>query len=118
MPQPDALGENCTFNAFRILKQDVQAFEAYLDQTATELLGHKDVHELLAPDAEKAIAAGLSRPRKPPIVLSRHGAMREVMSERLDGTNAETTNAPDVKRQFDSNGLPTGPQPQAPNGIN
>jgi hypothetical protein len=46
------------------------------------------------------------------------GAMREVMSERLDGTNAETTNAPDVKRQFDSNGLPMGPQPQALNGIN
>ena len=45
-------------------------------------------------------------------------AMREFMSERLDGTNAETTNAPDVKRQFDSNDLPTGPQPQAPNGIN
>jgi len=46
------------------------------------------------------------------------GAMREVMTERLDGTNAEATNAPDVKRQFDSNGLPMGPQPQAPNGIN
>src|SRR5262250_1023711 len=43
--------------------------------------------------------------------------MREVMTERLDGTNAEATNAPDVKRQFDSNGLPMGPQPQAPNGI-
>jgi len=40
------------------------------------------------------------------------------MTERLDGTNAEATNAPEVKRQFDSNGLPMGPQPQAPNGIN
>ena len=46
------------------------------------------------------------------------GAMREVMTERLDGTNAEATNAPDVKRQSDSNGLPMGSQPQAPNGIN
>ena len=70
MPQPDALGHNCTFNAFRVLEQDVRGFEAYLDRTATELLGHKDVNELLAPDAEVAISAALSRPCKPPLALS------------------------------------------------
>jgi hypothetical protein len=45
------------------------------------------------------------------------GAMREVMTKRPDGTNAEAPNAPDVKT-FESNGLPMGPQPPVPNGIN
>ena len=85
VPQPDALGHNCTFNAFRVLEQDVRGFEAYLDRTATELLGHKDVNELLAPDAEVAISAALSRPCKPPLALSRHGAMREVIAAQMCG---------------------------------
>ena len=46
------------------------------------------------------------------------GAMREVMTERLDGANGEAPNATDVKGQFDSNGLPTGPEPPVPNGLN
>ena len=38
VPQPEALGHNGTFNAFRVLKQDVAGFEKYLDQAASDLL--------------------------------------------------------------------------------
>ena len=40
VPQPAALGHNGTFNAFRVLKQDVVGFEKYLDQAASDLLAH------------------------------------------------------------------------------
>ena len=36
--QPDVLGRNGTFNAFRVLKQDAVGFEKYLDQAASHLL--------------------------------------------------------------------------------
>jgi deferrochelatase/peroxidase EfeB len=75
VPQPRSLGHNGTFNAFRVLKQDVVGFEAYLDQAATELLAHPDVDELLAPGAEAKIGAGLSR----------HAALREVVAANLCG---------------------------------
>jgi hypothetical protein len=45
------------------------------------------------------------------------GAMREAMAERTEANNAEAPRAPDVKSQFDNNGLPMEPRP-APNGIN
>src|SRR5215472_7230021 len=44
------------------------------------------------------------------------GAMRDAVAGRPEA-NAEAPGAPSVKRTFDSNGLPMGPQP-APNGIN
>ena len=36
---------------------------------------------------------------------------------RSEATNAEAPRAPDVKSQFDNNGLPMEPRP-APNGVN
>jgi len=36
VPQPDALGFNGTFGAFRMLEQDVEAFEAFLATTALD----------------------------------------------------------------------------------
>ena len=37
VPQPDALGVEGTFNAFRVLGQDVAGFEGFLDATAARL---------------------------------------------------------------------------------
>jgi hypothetical protein len=45
------------------------------------------------------------------------GAMREAVVEKPEATNADAPSAPGGKRQFDSNGLPVGSQPPAPNGI-
>ena len=61
VPQPEALGHNGTFNAFRVLKQDVAGFEKYLDQAASYLLTHPQVDELLPPGAEEKIGQALDR---------------------------------------------------------
>jgi deferrochelatase/peroxidase EfeB len=80
VPEPNALGFNGTFNAFRVLKQDVKAFEAYLDQAANMLLNHASANELLAPGAEVTIGNVLGKPG-----LSRMGAMREVVAAQMCG---------------------------------
>jgi deferrochelatase/peroxidase EfeB len=36
VPEPEALGHNGAFNAFRILRQDVRGFDAFLDQAAAQ----------------------------------------------------------------------------------
>jgi deferrochelatase/peroxidase EfeB len=88
------LGHNGTFNAFRVLKQDVVAFEEYLDQAASDLLKHPQVDELLPPDAEAKIGQIMS-------VEGRHGALREIVAANLcgrwrDGTPlALSADAPD-----------------------
>lgn len=75
VPQPEPLGLNGSFNAFRVLEQDVPGFETYLSSAATELLAHPDADELLAPGAEASIGYGLSR----------HAAMREVIAANMCG---------------------------------
>jgi len=79
VPQPEALGHNGTFNAFRVLEQDVVGFEAYLDKAATELLEHPDVDDLLPPGAEANIHL------EPGDSLSRHAALREVIAANMCG---------------------------------
>ncbi|MBR0696033.1 hypothetical protein [Bradyrhizobium lablabi] len=89
VPQPDALGLNGTFNAFRVLEQDVVGFEEYLDRTATDLLANPQVDELLPRGAEAKIAS------------SRRAALRELVAANLcgrwrDGTPlALSADAPD-----------------------
>ena len=80
VPQPEALGRNGTFNAFRVLKQDVVGFEKYLDQAASDLLAHPQVDEVLPPGAEVKICQVLSI--APP---SRHAALREIVAANLCG---------------------------------
>jgi deferrochelatase/peroxidase EfeB len=75
VPEPAALGFNGSFNAFRILKQDVVGFEAYLDEAANALVAHPDVDQLLAPGAEEKIGKGLDRV----------GALREVVAAQMCG---------------------------------
>jgi deferrochelatase/peroxidase EfeB len=98
IPQPKALGHNGTFNAFRVLEQDVAGFEKYLDRAASDLLKHPQVDELLPPGAEEKIGQGLSIEG-----LSRPAALREVVAANLcgrwrDGTPlALSPDAPDPK---------------------
>ena len=105
VPQPEILGHNGTFNAFRVLKQDVVGFEEYLDHAASYLLTHPKVDEVLPPGAEVKICQVLSI--APP---SRHGALREIVAANLcgrwrDGTPlALSADAPDPnvnKANFD-----------------
>jgi len=106
VPQPAELGHNGTFNAFRVLKQDVVGFEEYLDQAASDLIEHPQVDELLSPCAEAKIGQVLS-------VEGRRGALREIVAANLcgrwrDGTplalSADAPN-PDVSQtDFDYGG--------------
>ena len=75
VPDPEPLGHNGSFNAFRVLAQDVAGFEAYLDQAAADLLRHPNVNDLLPPGAETTIGAGLSRT----------AALREIVAANMCG---------------------------------
>ncbi len=75
VPRPDVLGQNGCFNAFRILAQDVAAFETYLDAAADDLLAHPSGDQLLPPGDEPAIGPGLSR----------HAALREIVAAQMCG---------------------------------
>jgi deferrochelatase/peroxidase EfeB len=72
---PERVGHNGSFNAFRVLAQDVAGFEAYLSEAASYLLGHPNADELLPHGAEATIGEGLSR----------HAAMREVVAAKMCG---------------------------------
>ncbi len=75
VPQPDVLGQNGCFNAFRILAQDVGAFETYLDTAADELVKHPLGNVLLPPGDESKIGK----------TLSRHAALREIVAAQMCG---------------------------------
>ncbi|UWQ90368.1 hypothetical protein K3727_16510 [Rhodobacteraceae bacterium M382] len=75
IPQPRELGFNGAFNAFRILAQDAQGFETYLDKAADMLLTHPRAKDLVVPGTEDRIGAGLDR----------HGALREVVAAQMCG---------------------------------
>jgi deferrochelatase/peroxidase EfeB len=75
VPEPDELGFNGTFNAFRILAQDAKGFNHYLSKAANELKDHPDVNLLLAPGSEARIGEGLDYVR----------ALREVVAAQMCG---------------------------------
>jgi deferrochelatase/peroxidase EfeB len=75
VPTPEALGFNGSFNAFRVLAQDVVGFEAYLDKAACDLLRHPHVDVLLAAGAEATIGTGLTR----------KAALREIVAANMCG---------------------------------
>jgi deferrochelatase/peroxidase EfeB len=91
VPQPAALGHNGSFNAFRVLEQDVVGFEEYLTTAADYLLAHPKVDQLLPPGAETKIVAGLSR----------RDALREVVAAAMCGRWR--------------NGVPLAKSPDTPN---
>lgn len=75
LPDPPELGRNGAFNAFRVLEQDVSAFDQYLSQAADELLAHPAAEELLPAGTESNFGSSASR----------HDAMREVVAAKLGG---------------------------------
>lgn len=75
VPSPPVLGLNGSFNAFRVLKQDVRAFEHFLDRAADYLVTHPKVDLLLEPGAEVHVGPGLDR----------RGALREVVAAQMCG---------------------------------
>ena len=75
VPDPQPLGMNGSFNAFRVLAQDVAGFEAYLDSAANELLEDPKGNELLPPGTEASIGA----------LPTRHAALREVVAANICG---------------------------------
>ncbi len=75
VPTPHELGFNGTFNAFRVLAQDVVAFERYLDEAATMLMDHPKRNLLADPDHLDRIGPGLDM----------HGALREVVAAQMCG---------------------------------
>jgi deferrochelatase/peroxidase EfeB len=75
VPQPSELGMLGSFNAFRVLAQDVAGFEAFLDRAATELMAHSLTHELLPVDAEASYGQGVTR----------HAALRELIAAKMCG---------------------------------
>ena len=75
VPTPDDLGCDGSFNAFRVLKQDVAAFETYLDHAAEEVSGHRHVHHLLAPGDEVNIGKDLTYKQ----------ALREIVAAQMCG---------------------------------
>jgi deferrochelatase/peroxidase EfeB len=95
VPQPTTLGYNGAFNAFRVLEQDVVAFEKYLDRAASELIDHPHIDELLPPGAHEKIGSGfsaagrslegLSGKNLPDSNASRLAALREVVAANLCG---------------------------------
>jgi deferrochelatase/peroxidase EfeB len=102
VPQPAELGHNGTFNAFRVLKQDVAGFEKYLDRAASYLHDHPQVNLVLPPGAEVKICDVLAI--APP---TRHAALREIVAANLcgrwrsDGTPlALSSEAPDPNQDL------------------
>jgi deferrochelatase/peroxidase EfeB len=75
VPQPWALGFNGSFNAFRVLEQDVVGFEEYLTSAANDLLDDPKANLLLPPGTESNIGEGLSR----------RDALREVVAANMCG---------------------------------
>ncbi|MDX8354138.1 hypothetical protein [Cognatiyoonia sp. IB215182] len=75
VPSPQELGFNGTFNAFRVLAQDVMEFEKYLDDAAALLMDHPKRDLLADPAHLDRIGPGLDM----------HGALREVVAAQFCG---------------------------------
>lgn len=75
VPQPNVLGHNGSFNAFRVLEQQVEAFEDFLTACADSLMNN--------PLGETLLPLGAEAQWDPP--MSRHAALREMMAAKMLG---------------------------------
>jgi deferrochelatase/peroxidase EfeB len=75
VPSPDVLGFNGSFNAFRLLEQQVEAFEDFLTECADRLMKDPLGTALLPPGEENKWV--------PP--RSRHAALREMVAAKMLG---------------------------------
>jgi deferrochelatase/peroxidase EfeB len=57
VPQPNVLGRDGAFNAFRVLAQDCAGFEAWLDAAASTLLDHPKLSNFLDPNYKKWVGS-------------------------------------------------------------
>lgn len=92
VPTPPELGHNGSFNAFRILQQDVVGFEAYLDRAAHELEaafpGDKMAALFRHPGDEHKIVEmlyGRSEGAPAPATADRFRALREIVAAQMCG---------------------------------
>ncbi len=75
VPDPPVLGRDGAFNAFRVLEQQVDAFEAFLTEAADRILTH--------PRGDQVLPAGVEATWDPPV--TRHEALRELVAAKLLG---------------------------------
>lgn len=75
VPQPKRLGFNGSFNAFRVLEQQVDEFEKFLTRSAQAISKSGLAHKMLPPDVEKTWSPPMSRPE----------AMRELVAAKILG---------------------------------
>ena len=75
VPQPDVLGLDGSFNAFRVLEQRVEEFESFLTDSADVILANPLADEVLPP--------GVEATWDPPV--TRHEAMRELVAAKILG---------------------------------
>ncbi len=76
VPAPNALGHNGSFNAFRVLEQQVVEFEDFLTACADQLQDNPSASDSLLPD-------GVESRWNPP--MTRHAALREVVAAKMLG---------------------------------
>ena len=111
---PLDLGRLGCFNAFRVLEQDVQAFEAFLDSSADVLMTLPEAEELLPKGAEKTWSG------KP----TRREALREIVAAQMcgrwrNGVPLELSpDSPDAKiERNDWSNFDYGPEARCPFGA-
>jgi len=97
VPVPNVLGYNGSFNAFRVLEQQVEEFEEFLTACADQLLAR--------PVGEKLLPPGIESQWVPP--MTRHEAMREMVAAKMLG---RWRNGVPLEKS------PTSPSPQPPIG--
>ena len=115
VPMSPELGQDGSFNAFRVLAQDTAGFEAWLDSAAHRLMALETARGpcMLPPGGETAIGPGLDR----------FGALREVVAAQMmgrwrNGTPVDISPSrplsdltPDILNNFDyagASGCPAG----------
>ncbi len=76
VPQPNRLGFNGSFNAFRVLEQQVDEFEEFLTESADYILAKGELADLVLPP-------GGEKTWNPP--MSRSDAMRELVAAKILG---------------------------------
>ena len=96
LPNPEVLGRNGTFCAYRVLEQDVMAFENYLDQAAETLIDHPLSSNLLPADTSLDVA-------------SKRLALREIVAAKFCGRWRDGTPLAQQLLQDASNTKPSEP---------
>ncbi len=113
VPTPNVLGFNGSFNAFRVLEQQVVEFEEFLTACADELMA--------TPLGEKLLPAGIETQWKPP--MTRQAALREMVAAKMLGRwrngiplelspTSPTPNPPIGDKELNNFGYSTDPDGQ------